>query len=390
MQKKRRFVRNVFASLLATLTAFSPALSVIPVYADEEDDGIKVQKSDDGIQVSNSDKKTVAIDIDGVNGELVIDAGRKDEQTVRVSDAKDKNGKEIKKASITDADGNITEAEVNSDNPHAIVLTEETGKVVTVQAKADAGFEVAQYKILMDSGTKSEDTGFDANKYSAFTYDITFDADKTVTVGFKKADEGIKLESNVSDITVEKDTETSDDVKVEKDDEDQSVNVPVIQTSATIDGAKSADASKDSTVVDTVSYHNLVPGREYEMRGVLMDKSTGKSTGVTAVQKFTPDKADGTVEITFKIDTTAYVGRQLVVFEELVSNDENGTAYVVAQHKDINDAAQTVTVTNPPEDKVTPSIDTSDFSTIGYVIGGVAMVLLLAGLAVLRKKKFHA
>lgn len=219
MQKKRRFVRNVFASLLATLTAFSPALSVIPVYADEEDDGIKVQKSDDGIQVSNSDKKTVAIDIDGVNGELVLDAGKKDEQTVRVSDAKDENGKEIKKASITDADGNITEAEVNSDNPHAIVLTEETGKVVTVQAKADAGFEVAQYKILMDSGTKSEDTGFDANKYSAFTYDITFDADKTVTVGFKKADEGIKLESNVSDITVEKDTETSDDVKVEKDDD---------------------------------------------------------------------------------------------------------------------------------------------------------------------------
>ena len=95
MQKKRRFVRNVFASLLATLTAFSPALSVIPVYADEEDDGIKVQKSDDGIQVSNSDKKTVAIDIDGVNGELVLDAGKKDEQTVRVSDAKDKNGKLI-------------------------------------------------------------------------------------------------------------------------------------------------------------------------------------------------------------------------------------------------------------------------------------------------------
>ena len=80
----------------------------------------------------------------------------------------------------------------------------------------------------------------------------------------------------------------------------------------------------------------------------------------------------------------------MVVFEELVSNDENGTAHVVAQHKDINDVAQTVTVTNPPEDKVTPSIDTSDFSTISYVIGGVAMVLLLVGLAVLRKKKFHA
>lgn len=258
MQKKRRFVRNVFASLLATLTAFSPALSVIPVYADEEDDGIKVQKSDDGIQVSNSDKKTVAIDIDGVNGELVLDAGKKDEQTVRVSDAKDKNGKEIKKASITDADGNITEAEVNSDNPHAIVLTEETGKVVTVQAKADAGFEVAQYKILMDSGTKSEDTGFDANKYSAFTYDITFDADKTVTVGFKKADEGIKLESNVSDITVEKDTETSDDVTVEKDD-DVKIEKDTEETTEK-DSEKSDDVVIESTDTPDGSFASVYLG----------------------------------------------------------------------------------------------------------------------------------
>lgn len=184
--------------------------------------------------------------------------------------------------------------------------------------------------------------------------------------------------------------EKDDDVKIEKDTEETTEKDSEKSDDVVIESTDTPDASKDSTVVDIVSYHNLVPGREYEMCGVLMDKSTGKSTGVTAVQKFTPDKADGTVEITFKVHTTAYVGRQLVVFEELVSNDENGTAYVVAQHKDINDAAQTVTVTNPPEDKVTPSIDTSDFSTIGYVIGGVAMVLLLAGLAVLRKKKFHA
>lgn len=171
------------------------------------------------------------------------------------------------------------------------------------------------------------------------------------------------------------------------DDEDQSVTLPKIGTSATIDGAKTADASTKSTVVDTVKYWNLTPGRTYQMVGTLMDKTTGKSTGVTVTKEFTPEKADGTVEVTFVLDTTAYVGRQLVVFEELLAKSEDGKGYVVAQHKDITDAAQTVTVTQPPEDKVTPDVDTSDMAVIGYVIAGLSMALLLAVMVIRRKKK---
>ena len=170
------------------------------------------------------------------------------------------------------------------------------------------------------------------------------------------------------------------------DDEDQSVLLPKIQTSATIDGGKTADASTKSVVVDTVSYWNLTPGRTYQMVGTLMDKATGNSTGVTVTKEFTPDKADGTVEVTFVLDTTEYVGRSLVVFEELLTKSEDGKAYVVAQHKDITDAAQTVTVTEPPKDKVTPDVDTSDLAVLGYVIAGLSMALLLAVMIVRRKK----
>lgn len=171
------------------------------------------------------------------------------------------------------------------------------------------------------------------------------------------------------------------------DDEDQSVALPKIGTSATIDGAKTADASTKSTVVDTVKYWNLTPGRTYQMVGTLMDKTTGRSTGVTVTKEFTPEKADGTMEVTFVLDTTAYVGRQLVVFEELLAKSEDGKGYVVAQHKDITDAAQTVTVTQPPEDKVTPDVDTSDMAVMGYVIAGLSMALLLAVMVIRRKKK---
>ena len=126
------------------------------------------------------------------------------------------------------------------------------------------------------------------------------------------------------------------------------------------------------------------------MNGVLMDKSTGKSTEVTASQTFTPKSADGTVDVTFTVDTTKLAGRQLVVFEELVTKGDDGKAYIVAEHKDLNDDAQTVAITAPAENRNTPNIDTGDMMQTGYLVGALSMVLLLAGLAILRRRKFHA
>lgn len=174
-------------------------------------------------------------------------------------------------------------------------------------------------------------------------------------------------------------------------DEEQSVHVPKIGTMATIDGDKKSQvASEKMTVTDTVSYTNLTPGVTYTMHGTLMDKTTGKSIEVVAEEAFTPESSDGTVQLSFTFDGTKLAGRQLVVFEEMTRQDENGNDVVVAVHKDIDDEAQTVMIQAPNPDKPTENVDTGDSTLIGFVVAGVLMVILLAGLYVARKRRKQA
>ena len=114
-----------------------------------------------------------------------------------------------------------------------------------------------------------------------------------------------------------------------------------------MDGKKKAKKSSNTVIVDTVSYNNLEKGKSYTLKGVLMDKKTGKSTGVTAEAKFTAKKSDGTAEVKFTIDTTKY--DELVVFEELYYGKT-----LIGEHKDINDKAQTVSFsdTDTPPSRV--------------------------------------
>lgn len=54
-------------------------------------------------------------------------------------------------------------------------------------------------------------------------------------------------------------------------------NVPIeIGTKATVEGEKEVDPLDKVTLTDTVSYTGLVPGKEYKVTGVLMDKETGE------------------------------------------------------------------------------------------------------------------
>ena len=176
------------------------------------------------------------------------------------------------------------------------------------------------------------------------------------------------------------------------DDVEQSVNIPKIGTSATIGDAKSGDPVKETVVKDTVSYSNLTPGVEYIMRGVLMDKTTGSSTGVKAEAKFTPSSSNGTMQMTFTFDGTNFKGRQLVVFERLIRKGTDGADYVVAVHEDINDSAQTVQLTgkiSPTTDTPSEDIDTGDIATTGMIAGSIVMILLLVGLYVIRRRKIY-
>lgn len=130
---------------------------------------------------------------------------------------------------------------------------------------------------------------------------------------------------------------------------------PSIQTTATSteDGLKYLDAVEDVGITDTVEYENLLPGKTYQLTGEVMDKETGEPLEVdgevvTDTVEFTTDgeeggePVNGSVELPFYFNANDLQGKDLVVFEELARDDEP-----VAEHKDIEDEGQTVTVTNP-------------------------------------------
>ena len=125
----------------------------------------------------------------------------------------------------------------------------------------------------------------------------------------------------------------------------QTVNVPVLKTSAGGSGAedKLIYAEKNATVVDRLTYKNLLPGEKYIVKGKLMDKATGKtavdSSGkeITAQKEFTAAKSEGYVDISYTFDASGMGGKTLVVFEYVYYNN-----ILVMSHDDINDEAQTV------------------------------------------------
>ena len=133
------------------------------------------------------------------------------------------------------------------------------------------------------------------------------------------------------------------------EDENQTVTFeegPHIGTTATVDGQHTADPTGEITIVDVVEYTGLTPGKTYTISGVLMDKATGEpvlvgeeQTQVTAEVEFTPEAAEGTVELTYTLDASALAGTTIVVFETLYSGGVEITA-----HADINDEAQTITI----------------------------------------------
>ncbi|RGZ67685.1 VaFE repeat-containing surface-anchored protein, partial [Lachnospira eligens] len=128
-------------------------------------------------------------------------------------------------------------------------------------------------------------------------------------------------------------------------DEGQTVHYPEIHTTATDKASQTHTGTVDeqTTITDKVDYKNLVIGNTYEVRGVLMDKTTGKALldrekkEITATKKFTAEKPDGTVELEFTFDSSLLTGKSVVVFEDLYNENIK-----VAFHTDIRDEGQTV------------------------------------------------
>ena len=144
-------------------------------------------------------------------------------------------------------------------------------------------------------------------------------------------------------------TLTLEDVEVAEhkdiNDEGQTIHIPAAQTTATDDSSKInvSEAKKEISVTDTVAYRNLVPGKEYTVRGTAVDKETGEpltdadGNELVSTAKFTAASADGSVDVKFTFDGTAMAGRSVVFFENVYYTDK-----LIAVHADIDDEAQTV------------------------------------------------
>ncbi|PEP71786.1 TQXA domain-containing protein [Bacillus wiedmannii] len=125
--------------------------------------------------------------------------------------------------------------------------------------------------------------------------------------------------------------------------------IPSVKTTATdkTDGTKEMHTSKSVTIQDKVEYKDLQVGKEYTLKGKLMDKETNKllvvnGKEVTAETKFTPKEANGSITLDFTFDATGLEEKEIVVFEELLKDGK-----VVTTHADINDKGQTVKFVKP-------------------------------------------
>ena len=292
----------------------------------------------------------------GVNGTITIVASHEDIEDeaqsiyfpeVRTKAIADDTGKQI-----TEADGEVIITDtVDYSNVIAgkiyrltgTLMDKDTGKPILSGGNAvTSSVEFRAEKdgpVFAADGEKLTETAQDKTELVSGTVELKFqfngsDLAGKQAVAFEKLTTGGKLVGEHSDLN----------------DEAQTVNLPTILTTASTNGT--------DTVSDKVEYTNLIPGETYVMRGVLMDKATGREllldgNPVTAEMNFVPEKKDGSIKIDFPVSVRELEGKSAVVFETcsmVMAPEGDAEAPVeveVISHKDINNKAQTVTFDVP-------------------------------------------
>ena len=160
---------------------------------------------------------------------------------------------------------------------------------------------------------------------------------------------------------------------IEDEGQTVTVHVPEIGTQATANGEKEVTAKGKITIEDVISYKNLTPGKEYTVKGVLMDKATGQPFLVNGKElhseaTFTPKTADGEVTVYFIFEADGITAEtEIVVFESIYREGVE-----IAVHADIEDGGQTVKLIPPlPE---TPKTGDESHSTLWKVLVGIAVL----------------
>ncbi|MCD7955842.1 MAG: VaFE repeat-containing surface-anchored protein [Lachnospiraceae bacterium] len=260
------------------------------------------------------------------------------------------------------------------------LVNQSDGSVLTVNGEIvtqSVTITVGDGTITASNGEKTTATAYDAD-YSIVsgTVDLTFNFDasglagETVVVFEDLIYNGVTVATH-ADIT----------------DESQTVHFPEIHTLAA-DGLTAdsvAAVSSEAVLVDTVIYSNLVPGKEYTVSGILVNKDTGweladaDNRAVTAERTFTAgateegitadideaaNSVSGTVDLTFIFNASLLEGTTVVAFESLEHN-----SITVATHCDINDEDETIHF---------PKVQTSAIdTTVGDEVGNTGETVIV-------------
>lgn len=256
-----------------------------------------------------------------------------------------------------------------------------------------------EYTVTGELVRRSDGTGTGITGSTTFT---PAEANGSVEVAFVVPD-GYAGEALVAFEQLRVGTETtSDPVAVHEDIDDaaQTVTIEALpQTSAPVIGTSLVDSAdgdrvlgwEGGTVIDTVSFQNLVPGTEYTVTGELVRKSDGTATGIVGSTTFTPAEAAGSVDVSFVVPA-GHAGETLVAFEELHAGPDT-TASPVAEHQDINDAAQTVTVDAAPVTAASPTegnLPATGVGMTGAAVGAAALLILGTAFVLARRARARA
>ena len=302
----------------------------------------------------------VHADIDDVAQTVTVPGGR---TTATDSETENHTSYADKDVTIVDRveyEGLLPEKEYKVEGK---LMNKETGKPILVEGKEVTA--TAKFKT-----PKAEDEGFRVSG----SVDVTFKFDGralagTTTVVFEDIYyNGVKVFTHA-----------------DLEDEAQTIEFPSVKTSVkdAADNDRKITAKGTATMIDTVTYTNLVPGKSYTLKGVIMNKATGKpltidDKEVTASTTFVPEKKNGAAEVTFKFDASKVKPGNYVVFETMM---ETETKVVIGSHEDLDDKDQTFIVEAIPDHP-----KTGDRTNI-FGWGALAFGSLAVGLSLVFKRK---
>lgn len=224
----------------------------------------------------------------------------------------------------------------------------EAGKTYTIKGwLADAETGVAVKDASGNGITIKPDTASQAAASGGSgTWDVVYEFDGTGL-------EGRKLVSFIEEIY---DGDTKKFEFKDKNDKKETFFIPEVKTKLIdLDTNEHVTAEGESTLVDTISYNNLLPNTEYKVVSKLIDTETGE-VGIDSNKKMmecessqktgNADSGEWEIKLEFDIDKGG-AGKTYVAYEEIYIEKEkpgSGEWILIAEHKDITDQNQMTTV----------------------------------------------